>query len=102
MTKYIVKNCPARKPMITVDGKHGGKTMFGVCGEGKYTPCQDRTDCPIKQVVEKCKAEYEAAGRQLDGISEEVLQQLPQLYFFRGSRNAAYLILQMFQVEEAE
>lgn len=28
MTKYIVKNCPAIKPMITVDGKHGGKTML--------------------------------------------------------------------------
>ena len=53
--KYIVKNCPARKPMITVDGKHGGKTMFDVCSEGKYTPCKDRTDCPIKQVVEMCK-----------------------------------------------
>lgn len=53
MTKYIVKNCPAIKPMITVDGKHGGKTMFDVCSEGKYTPCQDRTDCPIKQVIKK-------------------------------------------------
>ena len=51
MIKYIVKNCPARKPMITVDGKHGSKTMFDVCTEGKYIPCQDRTDCPIKQVV---------------------------------------------------
>lgn len=53
--KYIVKNCPARKPMITVDGKHGGKTMFDVCSEGKHTPCKDRTDCTIKQVVEMCK-----------------------------------------------
>lgn len=102
MTKYIVKNCPAIKPMITVDGKHGGKTMFDVCGEGKYTPCQDRTDCPLKLVVDKCKAECEAAERQLGGISEEVLQQFPQLYFLRGCRNVAYQILQMFQVEEVE
>ena len=66
MTKYIVKNCPARKPMITVDGKHGGKTMFDVCSEGKYTPCQDRTDCPIKQVVDKCWVNRYEGGTDTD------------------------------------
>ena len=90
MTKYIVKNCPCYE-LGKCNNEHIGDEY-----------CQDCTECTIKQVVDKCKAEYEAAERQLDGISEEVLQQLPQLYFFRGSRNAAYLILQMFQVEEVE
>lgn len=73
MSKYIVKNCPAIKPMITVDGKHGGKTMFDVCSEGKYTPCQDRTDCPIKQVVELCMNYPE---KPVNSLSNRILQTL--------------------------
>ena len=73
MTKYIVKNCPAIKPMITVDGKHGGKTMFDICSEGKYTPCQDRTDRPIKQVVELCMNYPEKPDNSL---SNKILQTL--------------------------
>lgn len=85
MTKYIVKNCPAIKPMITVDGKHGGKTMFDVCSEGKYTPCQDRTDCPIKQVAEITSAYYDiycnhCVTKNCDGchfdLAKEILQTL--------------------------
>lgn len=79
MTKYIVKNCPAIKPMITVDGKHGGKTMFDVCSEGKYTPCQDRTDCPIKQVVELVEAEnkvHRKRQRLIPMLNEAILQTL--------------------------
>lgn len=71
MNKYIVKNCPAIKPMITVDGKYGGKTMFDVCSEGKYTPCQDSTDCPIKQVVEICKNTLHKA---YDPLAKEILK----------------------------
>lgn len=79
MTKYIVKNCPAIKPIITVDGKHGGKTMFDVCSEGKYTPCQDRADCPIKQVVELVEAEnklHRKRRRLIPMLNEEILQTL--------------------------
>ena len=81
MTKYIVKNCPAIKPMITVDGKHGGKTMFDVCSEGKYTPCQDRTDCLIKKIVDECK-KYS--------------------YIFSERGILASLILQILQVKDVE
>lgn len=93
MTKYIVKNCPSYD-----------KSLMGCrdVSNKLINPCQDRTDCPIKQVVDKCKAGYEAAERQLDGISKEVLQQFPQLYFLRGCRNVTYQILQMFQVQEVE
>ena len=90
MTKYIVKNCPCYE--------WGGCHYEHV----EHECCSKNADCPIKQVVDKCKAECEAAERQLDGISEEVLQQLPQLYFLRGCRNIAYQILQMFQAEEVE
>lgn len=90
MTKYIVKNCPAY-----------GVTTPTSCALTSDDSCEF-TDCPIKQVVDKCKAECEAAERQLDGISEEVLQQFPQLYFLRGCRNVAYQILQMLQVGKEE
>lgn len=99
MTKYIVKNCPALVDLLSAEKEELLKKKYCI-NASEY--CSDITDCMIKKVVDKCKAEYEAAGRQLDGISEEVLQQLPQLYFFRGSRNSAYLILQMFQVQEVE
>ena len=77
--KYIVKNCPAIKPMITVDGKHGGKTMFDVCSEGKYIPCKDRTDCPIKQVVELVKQyneAYETIQLPTPTLNKQILQTL--------------------------
>lgn len=90
MTKYIVKNCPAY-----------GVTTPTSCALTSDDSCEF-TDCPIKQVVDKCKAECEAAERQLDGISKEVLHQFPQLYFLRGCRNVAYQILHMFQVEKVD
>ena len=47
--KYIVKNCPN---MTIVKGQDlmcfDVEKMHGV-------PCQNRTDCVIKQIVEKCK-----------------------------------------------
>ena len=45
--------------------------MFDVCSEGKYIPCQDRTDCPIKQVVDKCK---KTLDKVYDPVAKEILQ----------------------------
>lgn len=46
MNKYIVKNCPSYD-----------KSLMGCrdVSNKLINPCQDRTDCPIKQVVEMCK-----------------------------------------------
>lgn len=49
MSKYIIKNCPAR--LVFED--------INYCQDFKYIgvnkPCQDCTDCLLKQIVEKCK-----------------------------------------------
>ena len=39
--KYIIKNCPA--------------TGAGCCGD----TCSEITDCPLKQIVEKCKIDIQ-------------------------------------------
>lgn len=105
MSKYIVKNCPAIKPMITVDGKHGGKTMFDVCSEGKYTPCQDRTDCPIKQVVNECKTIIEDNACTNCKDRDIECWQCENEYRYRAGLPELDLpkqILQTLQVEEVE
>lgn len=63
--KYIVKNCPS------VYSKHYK------CDGIYYGPCQDCTDCLIKQVVNKCKGNKEYALEYLghrDMLAEEILQ----------------------------
>lgn len=43
--KYIIKNCPCRMELHEND-------CFGHTG---YNNCCACTDCPLKQIVEKCK-----------------------------------------------
>ena len=51
--KYIIKNCPA---LYMLDIKLGEKIIDTVssCFEA-HCKCEDRTDCLLKQIVEKCK-----------------------------------------------
>lgn len=67
MTKYIVKNCPAY-------------IINGHCAlNGEWdspfdeVPCKDRTDCPIKQVVELCMNYPE---KTVNSLSNRILQNL--------------------------
>ena len=53
--KYIIKNCPALREMVTIDSSKGHETLFNSCSEGKPRDCKDYTDCPIKQVIELVK-----------------------------------------------
>ena len=73
MTKCIVKNCPALLKMVTINSKKGHETLFDSCSEGKHCLCKDRTDCPIKQVVEICK---EKLNKIYDPLSKQILQTL--------------------------
>lgn len=67
---YIVKNCPAILRMTKV------------CDAYETTRdlpqfCKDRTDCVIKQVIEKCKGEHEKDFGYMfwvDKFAQEILQ----------------------------
>lgn len=50
MNKYIIKNCPSCY-YIYRDNKYECNWR----GSGITRPCQDRTDCVIKQIVELLK-----------------------------------------------
>ena len=79
MTKYIVKNCPALRKMVTINSKKGHETLFDSCSEGKHCLCKDRTDCPIKQVVELVEAEnkiHRKRQRLIPMLNEAILQTL--------------------------
>ena len=79
MTKYIVKNCPALLKMVTINSKKGHETLFDSCSEGKHCLCKDRTDCPIKQVVELVEAEnkiHRKRQRLIPMLNEAILQTL--------------------------
>lgn len=53
MKKYIIKNCPARI------FEHIGSKQSCFDTQDKderYTLCENVLDCPLKQIVEKCKS----------------------------------------------
>lgn len=66
--KYIVKNCPA---LIRDDG-----IVENGCFEKSIADtdffCADRTDCPIKQIVEKCLLRSHIL--EVDDLKEEILK----------------------------
>ena len=67
MTKYIVKNCPCFE-LDNCNCEHV---------EQKY--CADRTDCPIKKVVELVEAEnkvHRKRQRLIPMLNEAILQTL--------------------------
>lgn len=70
--KYIVKNCPAIREMITINSSKRHETLFDSCSEGKHGLCKDRTDCPIKQMVEICKKGV--SNLETASIQAEILQ----------------------------
>lgn len=79
MTKYIVKNCPSLRKMVTINSKKGHETLFDSCSEGKHCLCKDRTDCPIKQVIELVETEnkmHRKRQRLIPMLNEAILQTL--------------------------
>ena len=70
MTKYIVKNCPCLE-------EHTQN-----CWDSHIPneiSCKDRTDCPIKQVVELVKQyneAYETIQRPIPTLNKQILQTL--------------------------
>ena len=79
MTKYIVKNCPA----YIINGH------CALNGERDSpfdeVPCQDRTDCPIKQVVWLVKMD--------NAVCDYIKGRIPVVY---------NKVLQILQVEDVE
>ena len=68
--KYIVKNCPA---LIDSYSYLYGKEVKNECARVTgMCLCKDRTDCPIKQIVEKCLPQSHIP--EVDDLKEEILQ----------------------------
>ena len=83
MSKYIVKNCPAR-----CNG------MFKDCIGTSHKECENCTDCLIKQVIEKCK-KPEQVYRNYDNPLTQV-----QCNTLFGRITLGNEILQLFEIEE--
>ncbi len=66
MTKYIVDNCPMIKNLDIV--KHSCLDKLSL-----QIHCKNTTDCPIKQVVDKCK---KTLDKIYDPLAKEILQTL--------------------------
>lgn len=60
--KYIVKNCPSVYKSY--------RTNYGCDYDG---PCEECTDCLIKQVIKSCKGSLDMGYRD-EFISSEILQ----------------------------
>lgn len=76
MTKYIVKNCPSLDDVLDVNTSN---TVYKNHCLNKDCACKDRTDCPIKQVVELCmnypeKPESSLSNRILQTLQVEEVE----------------------------
>lgn len=86
MSKYIIKNCPCYD------------TEYEEClntFRDEYKKCYDRTDCVMKQIVEKCKKEIRVYRNTIlpnDGTNT--------LHF--GRQSFAYDILKLLDIQEVE
>ena len=81
--KYIVKNCPCIYKSYRSD--------YDCDYDG---PCEDCTDCLIKQVVDDCKESiklYENEGWKSDDCLK-----------LCGEASMAFRLLQLFEIEEYE
>jgi hypothetical protein len=67
MSKYVIKNCPSCY-YIYCDKEYECNWR----GSGITKPCQDCTDCLLKQIVELCK-EQKVINCNIDG-KEQVLK----------------------------
>lgn len=73
MTNYIVKNCPAYiiNGHCALNGERDSPF--------EEIPCKNRTDCPIKQVVEIVERDNESRGRLAlppREVNDKILQTL--------------------------
>lgn len=103
--KYIVKNCPALRKMITISSAKRHETLFDSCSEGKHSLCADRTDCPIKQIVNECKSIIEDNACTNCKDRDIECWQCENEYRYRAGLPELDLpkqILQILQVEEVE
>ena len=54
---YIVKNCPATYKKLRINKNNAVYIDEYRCNYQTLNPCQDCTDCVMKQIVELCKEE---------------------------------------------
>lgn len=99
MTKHIVKNCPAYiiNGQCAMNGEHDSPF--------EPVPCKDRTDCPIKQVVDECKRIIEDNACINCKDKDIECWQCENEYRYRSGLPELELpkqILQTLQVEEVE
>lgn len=93
MTKYIVKNCPCLEDHTQN------------CWDSHIPneiSCKDRTDCPIKQVVEMCKKEIDNCRCCKDRQTLQKQELSCGDCIHLGRRGLSKQILQTLQVEEVE
>lgn len=99
MTKYIVKNCPSLYDALDV---YTSKTVYKNQCLNKNCACKDRTDCPIKQVVEMCKKEIDNCHCCKDRQTQQKQEISCGDCIHLGRRGLSKQILQTLQVKEAE
>lgn len=83
MSKYIVKNCPAR-----CNG------MFKDCIGTSHNECENCTDCLIKQVIEKCKEDKGCPCPKVGSSCYECPT--------GAECDFSNILLQLFEIEECE
>ena len=80
MNKYIVKNCPASSgEKVAICQPLNGRTPisedfhYNFCHQFKK-PCQDCTDCLLKQIIKRCKSISDLGQKTLAKDILELLQ----------------------------
>lgn len=80
MNRYIIKNCPAAMVVRSAINQQAKE----YCCQRHKQPCERRTNCLLKQIIEQCEP--------LDGITSYDL----------GENNAKRKIMSLFEIQEAK
>lgn len=85
--KYIIKNCPNYLPEFFYLG--ACKCEKGDSINGNYIEnCKEITDCPLKQIVEKCKY-----------FKNKIMQDIA---YKKGADMVVNEVLNLLEIEECE
>lgn len=71
MSKYIIKNCPAVYKKFRINENNELYIDEYRCNHNLLIPCQDCTDCVMKQIVELCKENLNSLETYVDVRSFE-------------------------------
>lgn len=94
--KIIIRNCPAIYKKLRINENNAVYIDEYRCNYQTLNPCQDCTDCKMKQIVEKCK-------KYIENYNDKVFYDNDDVKILMGKVMLSQSILsELLDIEEVE